>query len=48
MKYIAIVHEKGNHDYKTKYEFDSDEERRDFLKNMSGGLICIEAYTENA
>ena len=45
MKYIAIVHEKGEYDYNTKYEFDSFEERYYFLKSMQGILICIEAYT---
>ena len=47
MKYIAIVHEKGNLDCKTKYEFDTYEERRDFLKIMSGVLVCTEAYSKN-
>ena len=45
-KYIAIVHEKGQYDDNVKYEFDSDDERRDFLKAMRGVLICTEAYTE--
>ena len=47
-KYIAIVHENGYYNDNIKYEFMSEEERRDFLKNMSGVLICVEAYTENA
>ena len=45
-KYIAIVHEKGQYDDNVKYEFDSDDERRDFLKEMRGVLICTEAYME--
>jgi hypothetical protein len=54
MKYIAIVRENVQHqgeltksqqyDDATKYEFSSDEERRDFLKTMSGVLYCIDAY----
>ena len=42
--YIAIVHEKGEYDYPSKYEFSSNEERREFLKKMAGVLICTDAY----
>jgi hypothetical protein len=45
-KHIAIVHEKGEYDYATKYVFDSDKERREFLIRMAGVLICTEAYSE--
>lgn len=45
-KYIAIVHEKGQYDDIVKYEFDSFDERKWFLENMRGVLICTEAYTE--
>lgn len=37
-KYIAIMFEKGEYDYGTKYEFDSFEERYYFIKNMRGGF----------
>ncbi|MGA4517375.1 hypothetical protein ACPA0F_08910 [Solibacillus silvestris] len=46
-KYIAIVHEKGEYDDHVKYEFETSEERKDFLKRMQGVLICTEAYTIN-
>lgn len=46
-KYIAIVHEKGQYDDNVKYEFDSAEERRNFMKAMQGVLICVDAYTVN-
>ena len=44
MKYIAVVHEKGQYDDNIKYEFSSAEERGWFLKDMSGALICVDAY----
>lgn len=43
-KYIAIMHEKGEYDDKVKYEFPTEEERYNFIKAMSGYLICLEAY----
>lgn len=44
MKYIAVVHEKGQYDDNVTYEFPSAEERGWFLKNMSGVLLCVDAY----
>lgn len=44
-KYIAIVHEKGQYDDKVKYEFDSKEELREFMKIMRGILFANEVYS---
>lgn len=43
--YIAIVHEKGEYDYSTKYEFNSLWEMRDFLKEMQGILVATDCYS---
>ena len=44
-KYIAIVHEKGEYDFQTKYEFESMEELHNFMKNMRGVLFASEVYS---
>lgn len=44
--YILIVHEKGQYDDKVKYEFESPEEVRNFMKAMRGVLFMNEAYYE--
>lgn len=44
--YIAIVHEKGEYDYKTKWEFETLEGLRQFMKTMQGVLIANEVCKE--
>lgn len=44
-KYIAIVHEKGEYDFQTKFEFESMEELRNFMKNMRSVLFASEVYS---
>lgn len=46
-KYIAIVHEKGQYDDNVKYEFDSIEDLRNFMKAMQGVLIATDVYSVN-
>lgn len=45
-KTIVIVHEKGDYDYKIRYEFDTRDEARNFMKHMIGVLVVIDFYTE--
>ena len=42
--YIAVVHEKGQYDDKVRYEFESMEELRNFMKSMQGVLFADEVY----
>ena len=44
--WVAIVHEKGEYDYSTRYEFETAEELRNFLIAMSGVLFASEVYKE--
>lgn len=44
--WILIVHEKGQYDDKVKYEFETKEELRNFMKAMQGILIMNECYKE--
>lgn len=44
---VAVMRERGQYEDKVRYEFETTEEARQFIKAMIGVLVCADFYIES-